>query len=174
MEPDPNELQVLIAKMHIYEALARYCRGADRQDVDMWLSAFHPDARIEHAGYDAPPAEFAQRSMEIMKDMVVSAHRLSNVLIEVNRDIANSEAYVDIVHQEKGEEHEDHLIGRYLDRFEKRGGKWRIAHRQVSLDWTRRQVANPSPWEPLARFMRAKLSKEDAVYTAPHLAGLYR
>jgi hypothetical protein len=27
--------------------------------------------------------------------------------------------------------------GRYLDRFERRGGAWKIAHRQVVADWNR-------------------------------------
>ena len=31
-------------------------------------------------------------------------------------------------------------MGRYVDRFEKRGGEWRIAQRTVVYDWIRQQT----------------------------------
>lgn len=172
MNIDHEKIQLVIDKMEIRDALARYCRGLDRHDVDMMLSAYHPDAREQHGAFDGTPAEYGKYVMEMVKDSVVSAHQITNVLIEVNGSIANSEAYVYVIHQLAGDDFEDHIVGRYLDRFEKRNGDWRIAHRLLTLEWSRRQPVATSPWDPLKAFVRGRTTMEDSVYTSPHLAGL--
>ena len=51
---------------------------------------------------------------------------------------------------------------RYIDRFEKRGGEWRIAHRQVVYDWSKIEpIAAEYPNE---QFEHGKRSREDASY----------
>lgn len=169
---DQTKIQLVIDKMEIRDALARYCRGLDRHDVDMMLSAYHPDAREQHGAFDGTPAEYGRYVMEMVKNSVVSAHQITNVLIEVNGDIANSEAYVYVIHQIAGDDFEDHIVGRYLDRFEKRNGDWRIAHRLLTIEWSRRQPVATSPWEPLTAFVKGRTTMDDPVYTSPHLAGL--
>lgn len=172
MNIDQQKIQLAIDKMEIRDALARYCRGLDRQDVNLMLSAYHMDAREQHGSFDGTPAEYGRYVMDIVKNSKVSLHMITNVLIEVNGNIANSETYVYVIHQMEGVE-EDHIVGRYLDRFEKRAGEWKIAHRLLTLEWSRRQISSPSSFEPLAHFVKGQLSKGDPVYTAPHLAGLY-
>ena len=38
-------------RQEIYDCLMRYCRGIDRLDRDMLLSAYHPDAVDDHGVY---------------------------------------------------------------------------------------------------------------------------
>lgn len=168
-----KRFQLTADKMEIRDALARYCRGLDRHDVDLMLSAYHPDAREQHGEFDGTPAEYGKYVMGVVKEAVVSAHMITNVLIEVNGDRANSEAYVYVIHQLAGDDFEDHIVGRFLDRFEKRAGDWRIAHRLVTSEWSRRQPISTSPWAPLAAFAKGRTSMDDLVYHAPHLSGLY-
>jgi hypothetical protein len=39
--------------------------------------------------------------------------------------------------------------GRYLDRFERRNGEWKIAHRQACYDWNS-SVPSTDSWDRLA------------------------
>ncbi|GIX29685.1 MAG: hypothetical protein KatS3mg124_0157 [Porticoccaceae bacterium] len=65
------------------------------------------------------------------------AHRVGNVLVELAGECAASEAYV---HAALRLEREGRLLqveiyGRYLDRWERRDGRWRIARRRFVCDF---------------------------------------
>jgi hypothetical protein len=45
-----------------------------------------------------------------------------------------------------GERVDELQVGRYLDRFERREGEWRIALRQVAYDW-KRQLPGSDGWQ---------------------------
>ena len=46
-ELDQAELRTLLDRAQIHDALMRYCRGVDRGDSELVLSALHPDATID-------------------------------------------------------------------------------------------------------------------------------
>lgn len=131
---DPK-LQSLIDKQDIYDVLMRYCHGIDRADLGVILSAFHDDAGDNHSGVVESAVERFTRTVELGRSMRTS-HNLTNVLIQVDGDVAHSQSYFIACH------HFDHdgariewvLNGRYLDRHERRAGEWRIAHRAVVYD----------------------------------------
>src|SRR5262249_58000121 len=60
-------------------------------------------------------------------------HMVTSQLIEIDGDVAASEAYFFASHVERVGEEDLVLqsIGRYLDRFERRDGEWRIARRTI-------------------------------------------
>ena len=89
--------------------------------------------------------------------MEFTQHLVGNLLIEVDGDTAWSEAYWTAYHRiAKGKESdmgflaehdtsidEDVFVsGRYIDRFERRNGEWKIAKRQGVHDWIRFEPAN--------------------------------
>ena len=67
---------------------------------------------------------------------------MSNVLVELDGDRAYVEAYAVAYHDRTGARRPeergrlDLWGGRYVDRFERRSGEWRIAHRNCVIDWT--------------------------------------
>jgi hypothetical protein len=66
-------------------------------------------------------------------------HHIGNVLIELDADQAWTEAYF-VAYQrtlQEGVETDTSFGGRYVDRFERRGGVWKIAERTTVYDWTR-------------------------------------
>ena len=142
-------LRGLLDRQDIYDALVRYCRGIDRCDVELVLSAFHDDALDNHVGVDQSVAERVPRVIEKAKtDVEWTSHNLCNVLIELDGDIATSESYLVAYHRiarNGGLSRDAHQAGevdwilgaRYVDRFERRSGVWRIAHRTVIYDWDR-------------------------------------
>jgi hypothetical protein len=179
MAPDgqqPNfnsKLQDLIDKQEIQEALMRYCRGMDRSDAALALSAFHPDAMDNHTGFDAGVYERIPRVTELARTAVKhNQHNITNHYIEVNGDKASSEAYLVAFHRVPYKDGWiDWTLGaRYLDKFERRNGEWRIAHRTVVHDWSTSTPVLPHPEglmqaTYLEKSHQGKRSKDDLSYT---------
>lgn len=149
-------LEEISARMEIYDALMRYSKGIDRRDAELLESAYFPDA-VDIRSYgppDASPAGFAQRALEGFGELEsFSQHHHTNIMmkVDVEAGVAEVESYNIAVHPigplsgasqrpEDGKEHLRMIGGRYLDRFERRDGEWRIAKRVCVIDWSRSDV----------------------------------
>lgn len=66
-------------------------------------------------------------------------HFVGNVLIEVHGDTAFAESYLLAFRalEKEGRAYTQTRALRYVDRFERRKGEWRISERVVSDDWDR-------------------------------------
>jgi hypothetical protein len=117
--------------------LARHGRGVDRNDRTLLLSAYHADATVAYGLYEGPAADFVDFLIAGMAGEPVTLHRTSNMLVQIEAEQARSESYViAYMRTPDGGAGTQRLIGgRYLDRHEKRDGRWRIAHRVYVLDW---------------------------------------
>jgi len=133
-------LQALLDREAIRDCLYRYCRGIDRLDEESLRSAYWPDATDRHGAYDGPAAGFIDRALQKLRVAGRMVHMLGNILIELRGDAAAAESYF-LAFQENaaadGSAQETLLCGRYVDRFERRDGEWRIAARTVTYDWVR-------------------------------------
>lgn len=141
-------LHEVVARQEIYSALVRYCRGVDRLDRDIILSVYHPGANDNHGGFNGPVEDFVDWVFGNHKDKIaVCSHYVSNVLIEVDGDVAFSESYILAYHRKTADGVAQDLSGwgRCLDRFELRNGEWRIADRVVMYDKGRMDPA-PDEW----------------------------
>lgn len=144
----PKEWGELLDKQQIAEVLFRYCRGIDRNDIELALDAFHPDALDNHTGRPIPVAEVARRLRDPARGVLKAVtHSLSNILIDLEGDVAHSEAYFLANHRFSHENKDLYWIvaGRYLDRLERRKQVWRIADRRAVFDWERLEEAAPGP-----------------------------
>lgn len=145
-------LRLVEDRQAIHDVIVRYCRGVDRRDPDLVLAAFHDDAIDNHFGEVLPFREAigtlkAARSGGSPPSKTTSMHNICNVLIEVDGDIARCESYVIVmvrIPQEGGAIDWMHA-GRYVDRFERRNGEWRIAYRTVVYDLERFDEVVPAP-----------------------------
>ncbi|MER7006061.1 nuclear transport factor 2 family protein [Dactylosporangium sp. NPDC000555] len=136
----------LVDKQQIAEALFRYCRGIDRCDVDLIRSAFYPEAVDDHGDNAMLAYEFAEHYVrERQAETEFAIHRVMNHLIELDGDVAVSEAGVFSIQQVKGSSSTQFSSSRYLDRFERRDGDWKVAYRLVVHDW--HGSAELGPWE---------------------------
>lgn len=130
----------LRARQQITDCLMRYCRGVDRLDRDMILSAYHPGARDNHGSFDGPIEDFSDWVISNHAGKVISSvHHMGNVLLTIDGPAARSESYVLVNHRRVIDGQLFDLLshGRLLDRFEERDGEWRIAERHVIIDWDR-------------------------------------
>jgi hypothetical protein len=134
--PLPQAVQALIDKQAIYEVVLRYCRGVDRGDRELVIAAFHPDAISDH-GKPINREQRASGASAAAWDGMM--HLLTNVLIELDGDQAYVESYFLSVAVVPVDDERATRVrsGRYLDRFERRDGDWRIAHRVLVDEWSR-------------------------------------
>ena len=141
MDRSDGRLEILLAKQEITEIIFRYCRGCDRVDEAALRACFHPDSVHAHGGFEGRSMDFVDLAMSIVKPLKSCSHMVTNVLIEVAGDRAVSEAHFLSHHRrlkQPGPGEEDRFMkGRYLDRFERRGGVWKIASRTGLLDFER-------------------------------------
>jgi SnoaL-like domain len=146
-------LKLIEDRQAIHDVIVRYCRGVDRNDPGLVAAAFHDDAIDNHFGvvlpfYEAIGTLKAARSGGASPpSKTTSMHNLGNILIEVDGDVARCESYVNVIvriPQEGGAIDWLHA-GRYVDRFERRNGEWRIAYRTVVYDRERFDKVVPAP-----------------------------
>ncbi len=80
-----------------------------------------------------------------------SVHHVGDMLITIEGAVAHSESYVLASHRKliDGARRDLPAHGRYVDRFEERGGQWKVADRIVIVDWERVDRVEPREGRPL-------------------------
>lgn len=151
-----DELQLMLDKAAIREVLWRYCRGVDRLDAEIVSSCYHPDAYDDHMGNVYSGETVGQGLIDWMTEtMSATTHNITTSNIEVHGDTAGSEAYTTSFHLQlvDGVEHNLFSVARYVDRFERRDGDWKIISRIV--------VGEFSGHMEMQRFSFASLARRD-------------
>jgi len=132
-----QKLQVLVDKEEIRDVMFRYCHAVDRCDKALLKSCYWPDARDHHGFFVGNAHAFADYVIPVLEQALSTTHQLSNVRIEVDGDRACAESYVHVTHRlarADGTLVDNKSNCRYLDRFERRGGEWKILFRAAVLD----------------------------------------
>ena len=129
-------IQELKDRADIEKCLLRYTRGMDRHDRELVLSAYWPEAYDEHGVAEGVAADFVDWAIGWHgENQVKHNHAITNSSIEIEGDTAHGETYY-IFWGENKQGPAQLSFGRYVDRYEKRGGEWRIAHRVCLNDLT--------------------------------------
>lgn len=146
----------LIARAEIHQCLLRYCRGVDRGDKALVASAYHDDGYDDHGTFKGLGRDFAGHIVDRMDTTgTVGMHQITNSYVEVDGDKAVGETYFIAVNPEGPDMVKTpgvrFVYGRYFDRFEKRAGEWKIARRQVLIDWAQPND-DGTPWPRMPAF----------------------
>ena len=164
-------LEQLMSRAEIAEVVMRYCRAIDRCDEAMLRSCFHPDARHRHGTFDGTSADFCVHALAIVAQVEFTHHQLGPVSIELAGDTAFTETYFTSLHRfgaippPGGQPHEDRFSGgRYVDRFERRDGVWRIAERHGISEWIRYEAASDRGFYDSPAEHRGRRDRRDPVY----------
>lgn len=136
----PDNLQAMVQTLWdrdaIRDCVARYCRGVDRFDKELILSAFHPDATDEHGKFVGNPEEFVSWALGQHAQAHLShQHYMLNHRSEIDGDTAHAETYFMFVSMNRKGKPLTMGGGRYIDRMERREGRWAIAYRVCLRDW---------------------------------------
>jgi ketosteroid isomerase-like protein len=128
----------------------RYAAAVDACDAELFLSVFTPDARLHsyHPGADQPFADLighAQLSAipNTMRGMYrATTHMMTNHLVTLDGDKASGEVLCTARHLERATS--INVIIRYVDRYARQGGEWRIADRAIRFLWSERHDVTDS------------------------------
>jgi hypothetical protein len=152
MASDDPRLRHFLDKAEILDCLTRFCRGMDRFDREIYMSAFHDDAVIAAGPFVGSAADCWDWAVPMHKaGQVLTHHCLLNTSTDIDGDTAHSETYYQFVArnhpwEDGGGETVMLAGGRYIDRLERRGGEWKIALRTNVIEWSCIQPAMPLPF----------------------------
>src|SRR5579862_7777957 len=116
-------------RQQIWDCLLRYTRGVDRLDRESLLSAYHADAIDDHGAFVGGPEAFCDWVLPFHgQNQTVTHHTLHNHYCELTGDVAHAETYYSY-YAANTDGTVTYAIGRYIDRLERRNGRWAIAER---------------------------------------------
>lgn len=141
-----DAIEKLIAKDAIRDLAARYMRGQDRLDRELQMGTFWPDSTTDYGIFAGSGPDFVAFAQDLLTEHLANQHLIGQHLIEFdedNADIAYGEVYFYAFHRilEDGAPFDMTICGRYIDRYERREGEWRFAHRSEVNDWARKEPA---------------------------------
>jgi len=162
-----DALDQVISHHAIVELGCKYARGVDRGDPDIIMTAFHDDASVISGAFNGSAKAFATEVTKMIDDIAsCTAHTVTNHWIEIDGDNAVGESYVIAYQGLNGDQPLSVLTGgRYIDKYERRHGRWKIAQRTFVSDWT-----TTSPAKDLlhlgmfADMEKGQRNKSDPVY----------
>jgi hypothetical protein len=184
-------------RQEIAAVLQRYIRGIDRHDKDLARSAFWPDARID-LGTPMGLEDYVNHEEKALAAYAAHQHHITGQTVVIDGKTAHVESYVFFIAvprdrrpDEVGPATPGHALtgekteigsGRYIERWEKRNGEWKILVREYvheltvkgdAVDycstrpclsrWDREDLSYVRPLEPLtseARRARAEANKK--------------
>ena len=114
-----SDVTTLADRLAIYDVLVRHSRGVDRGDAAILTSAYWPQAEVGNVAIEIDGVDAR------VETHVVARHYIADVT-------AGDRAVT--------------AVGRYLDRMQRRGDVWKIAHRRVVMDWNQHALAS-AKWE---------------------------
>ena len=137
MEATTKKLEALLEREQIRDCIARLARGEDRRDAELITASYWRDSTTDYGVFVGTFDQYLAWVVPGSPAIPVTQHQLGQSFIELAGDVARVETHVTSYHRvNTGTEERDTVIGgRYLDRFEKRGGEWRIAQRTMLYDW---------------------------------------
>jgi hypothetical protein len=129
---DPDEAAAREALRHL---VAAYGHGIDRRDWDLVRSLYHDDAIDDHRPYYRGSADgYVAWLPGMMAQWRATSHAMLSALYAIDGDRACGEVVARAWHLTACGTRQFVAWGRYADRYERRDGIWRFAHRAFILD----------------------------------------
>jgi len=161
---DPR-LQALIDRQEILDVMHQYVLGCDRNDQARIEDVYHPEAQDNHGQYKGPGKAFAKQVCDGNAERDSMSHHLGQSTINIKGDSAGAETYYQatIARMEGDVRYLDMMGGRYVDKFERRDGQWRILDRVCTCEWSM-TVRVENEWHRDSGFYFGKWDKSDIAY----------
>jgi hypothetical protein len=196
-----RQVAYLTDRQAILDVLVRYTRGVDRHDKDLVRSAFWPDARI-NLGRPMGREEYVDDEERVLATYAVHQHHITEQNVEIDGAGAHVESYVLYIAVPRDRaadsvgpatpgraltsEKTEIGSGRYIERWEKRNGEWKILVREYVHDltvhgdtvdycgtrpclttWDRQDLSYLRPLEPLSQEAKRARAEAHGKYQNP-------
>jgi hypothetical protein len=163
-----EDTKPLLDKLAIAELPALYMRALDRLDRALIVEQFWDDAFLDYGVYSGNIEGFADYCMDNLRTHLHNHHFIGQSLIEVVGTTAYGETYFQAYHRitdAQGNDRDMFIAGRYVDRYEQRGGIWKFSYRCEIVDWARLDPASDSVlFGPASLWIRGKRKPDDQLY----------
>lgn len=136
--PDIAPHIAIADRLAITDLLYRYCRAMDRIDHELGYAVWHENAEADYGPmFRGTGRGFIDWVLATHARMIAHSHQITNILVELDGSLAASEAYVTVAlrYAVDGRLRQMTGRGRYLDRLEKRDGRWGIVQRRYIHDF---------------------------------------
>jgi hypothetical protein len=168
-----DAIETLLARQAVSDVVQRWARARDQGLWDDLARTFHPGGTIKVMWFDGAHDDFIKAvAARFAPGTGATKHFFSVSVVEVRGDKALSETPALL--SQAGELHGTRFTGlsflRFLDRFEKRGGEWRIAKRNGIYEADRFTPEKPLALDPKILDLYAAPFKYLAY--RQHLAGM--
>jgi hypothetical protein len=169
-----DRIQELLDRVEIEKLIHDYARAQDRLDAPLHRSVFWDDAQLEYGIYTGGPDGFVEFAQRALSAHLSNHHMMGQISLEFGDDEVFGESYYQAYHRlvnEAGEDRDLVISGRYVDRFERRGGVWKIAYRCELVDWSRDE-ASADGWFAGSGMLAGRRKPDDALYDRERIRGL--
>jgi hypothetical protein len=161
-----RELRYVRDRLEIRDVINSQARGHDRHDLDLMSAVYHDDGIDEHGPTVKAGADYGEWANQAHSAAFQQhSHNITTHTCEIDGDVAHCESYV-IVQARSGKA----LIlmgGRYIDRLERRDGKWKIALRRCTVEWTLQGDGSALKSGNFAGFIKGTWDTDDVSYARP-------
>src|SRR5581483_11030852 len=102
---------------------------------------------------------------EVHDGLLAHQHHITTHSCELDGDVAHTESYILFVHRRGDGRTVLFGGGRYIDRFERRDGEWRIALRRLVMDFS--ATGDGSSFDDADGYPRGRPDRTDVSYLRP-------
>lgn len=131
-------------RVDIIDITHRYCWALDSRQWQLLDEVFLPDATAELASpLLVDRAAIVARVKRAIEPLDATQHTVTNHMVQVHGDDADSVCYLHAQHVRAGAEGGPLYVvaGRYHDRLVRTADGWRIADRRLEIVWTEGNMA---------------------------------
>lgn len=136
---ESNALQELADRQAITDLIYRYCRSVDRIDPELGYTVWHEDGEADYGEhvFQGSGRGVIDYICNSHKHALAHSHQISNIIINLNGELAGSETYVtaNIRMEKDGKLLNISVWSRYVDQWSKRDGRWGIDKRVTVFDF---------------------------------------
>jgi hypothetical protein len=164
-----NVLRELLDRQEILDCILRYCRGLDRSDRNLVCSAFHPDALLDQGTFAGLGRDMYDWLNPLNQELGwTTVHSVQNHLIELDGDVAHAETYAQAYSTTGQDQPLNLFLVRYIDRFERRNGRWAIAARVITREAVGQIAPTNLPAElDSSHYRKGRRDRTDLSYERP-------
>lgn len=131
-----REFQYWKDRQAVLDVVMKQSRGHDRHDAELMTECFFDDGVDEHGPFVTAGLEYGEWANTVHSQGFISHHHhIASHSCEIDGDTAHCESYVIGTMLPNGDRSRGKLmIGRYVDRLERRDGEWRIVVRRTVIE----------------------------------------
>ena len=141
-----HSFEVANDRVVIRELLENWVIWRDAGEWDRFATVWHDDGRMMATWFQATASEFIAGCRKAFEAGLVGLHTLGGTSIEVRGSRAVTHSKMQIIQRGEidGVEVDVTCIGRFVDAFEKRDGRWGMVLRQPVYELDRMTPVNPT------------------------------